>query len=257
MKGIRYTSDFLMINCCQLMKITFNTVTALIAVNVLVFYASTSIGSLTEVLALYFPQNKNFGIWQFVTHMFMHGGLTHLLFNMFALWMFGTQLESIWGGKRFLIFYFACGIGAALIYTAVNYYQFNSVYAVLSETGLSSFDIQSMIDEGVYPSNILTEEQATQLIGTFNRPMVGASGAIYGILVAFAFNFPNNKLILLFLPYPIAAKYFVPALISLDLFSGVTGFSIFGGGVAHFAHVGGAIIGFLMMVYWRKKLPSA
>ncbi len=236
------------------MKLSFNTVTALIAINILIFFASNSVDSLNTLLALYFPENNNFAPWQFVSHIFMHAGLTHLLFNMFALWMFGTQLETIWGGKRFLIFYFACGIGAALIYTAVNYYQFNSVYALLSQTGLNSFDIQSMIDERSYPPKILSEEQAIQLIGTFHTPMVGASGAIYGVLVAYAFNFPNNKLILLFLPYPIAAKYFVPALIGLDLFSGVTGFSIFGGGVAHFAHVGGAIIGFLLMIYWRKKL---
>jgi len=236
------------------MKITFNTVTVLIAINVLVFFASTSVSGLTELLALYFPLNDHFAIWQFVTHMFMHGSVTHLLFNMFALWMFGTQLEAIWGGKRFLIFYFACGIGAALIYTIINYYQFNNIYSILRDSGLSAFDIQDMISKGAYPPNVLSEDQAVQLIGTFSRPMVGASGAIYGILVAYAFNFPNNKLILLFLPYPIAAKYFVPALIGLDLFSGVTGFSIFGGGVAHFAHVGGAIIGFLMMMYWRKKL---
>lgn len=238
------------------MKAYFNTVNTLIAINVLLFFGSTSIPELSDLLALYFPQNENFAPWQFVSHMFMHGGLTHLLFNMFALWMFGTQLENIWGDKRFYLFYFACGIGAALIYSAVNYYQFNSIYSLLSETGLSAVDIQSMISKGVYPSNILSEDQARQLIGTFNTPMVGASGAIYGILVAFAFNFPNHKLILLFLPFPIAAKYFVPALISLDLFSGVTGFSIFGGGVAHFAHVGGAIIGFLLMIYWRKRLSS-
>ena len=233
------------------MKLTLNTVIILIGINILVFFASNSI-ELTSLLALYFPENENFAAWQFVTHMFMHGGLTHLLFNMFALWMFGTHLERIWGSKRFLIFYFACGIGAAMIYTAVNYYQFNSIYALLTDTGLSKFDIQSMIDKSSYPPNVISEDQARQLIGTFHRPMVGASGAIYGVLVAFAFNFPNNKLMLIFLPYPIAAKYFVPALISLDLFSGVTGFSIFGGGVAHFAHVGGAIIGFLMMMYWRK-----
>ena len=235
------------------MKLTLNTVTILVAINALIFFASNSI-ELTQFLALYFPQNENFAPWQFVSHMFMHANLTHLLFNMFALWMFGTHLEKIWGGKRFLLFYFTCGVGAALIYTAINYYQFNSIYALLSETGLNSFDIQSMIDRGVYPADILTEDQAGDLIGTFNAPMVGASGAIYGILVAFAFNFPNNKLMLIFIPYPIAAKYFVPALISLDLFSGVTGFSLFGGGVAHFAHVGGAIIGFLMMLYWRRKL---
>lgn len=235
------------------MKLSLNTVIVLVGINALVFFANESI-DLMPVLALYFPENSHFSFWQYASHMFMHGDLMHLLFNMFALWMFGSQLETIWGGKRFLIFYFVSGIGAAGIYTAINYYQFNSIFSLLKDTGLSSFDIQSMIDRSVYPSDILSEDQATQLIGTFNSPMVGASGAIYGILVAFAFNFPNHKLILLFLPYPIAAKYFVPALISLDLFSGVTGFSIFGGGVAHFAHVGGAIIGFLMMLYWRKKL---
>ena len=235
------------------MKLTLNAVIILIGINILIFFASNSI-ELNQLLALYFPENKNFGAWQFVTHMFMHGGLTHLLFNMFALWMFGTHLENIWGSKRFVIFYFACGVGAALIYTAVNYYQFNSIYALLAETGLSATDIQSMIERGVYPTNILTEDQARELIGTFQTPMVGASGAIYGILVAFAFNFPNHKLMLIFIPYPIAAKYFVPALISLDLFSGITGFSIFGGGVAHFAHVGGAVIGFLLVFYWKKDL---
>ena len=235
------------------MKLSLNTVIVLIAINILVFFASKSI-ELTSLLALYFPENEKFAFWQFVSHIFMHADLMHLLFNMFALWMFGTQLEAIWGGKRFLIFYFVCGIGAALIYTVTNYYQFNNIYSILKETGLSAFDIQSMIDRSVYPTDVLTEDQARDLIGTFNSPMVGASGAIYGILVAYAFNFPNNKLLLLFFPYPIAAKYFVPALIGIDLFSGVTGFSIFGGGVAHFAHVGGAIIGLLMMFYWRRKL---
>ncbi len=238
------------------MKITFNIVITLIVINVLFFFTSTSVSNLTNLLALYFPLNPNFSPWQFVSHMFMHGGVVHLLFNMLALWMFGAYLENIWGEKRFLIFYLTCGVGAAVIYTAMNYYQFNQVYYVLRDTGLSAFDIQSMIAKSEYPSNILSESQAMKLIGIFNTPMVGASGAIYGILVAFAFKFPNHKLILIFLPYPIAAKYFVPALISLDLFSGVTGFSIFGSGIAYFAHVGGAIIGFLMMIYWRKKLKQ-
>ena len=233
------------------MKITLNTVTVLIAINVIIFFFSSS-SDLAQYLALYFPQNANFSPWQFVTHMFMHGSITHLLFNMFALWMFGTQLENTWGGKRFLIFYFACGIGAALIYTAINYTQFNSVYTMLTKVGIGADEIQSMIERSAYPTGVLTLDQARDLIGIYNSPMVGASGAIYGILVAFAFIFPNHKLILIFLPYPIAAKYFVPALISLDLFSGLTGFSLFGGGVAHFAHVGGAVIGFLLMVYWRK-----
>ena len=145
-------------------------------------------------------------------------------------------------------------IGAALIYTVVNTYEFNSIYSLLTEAGLRDFDIKLMTDRQAYPSDILSEAQAIELMHTYNIPMVGASGAIYGILVAFAFNFPNQKLLLIFIPYPIAAKFFVPALIALDLFSGITGFSLFGGGVAHFAHVGGAIIGFLMMLYWGRKL---
>jgi len=237
------------------MKIPFTTVNVLIAINILIFFIASSIqGGLDNQLALYFTQNSHFAPWQFFTHMFMHGSITHLLFNMFALWMFGSQLETVWGGKRFLIFYFICGIGAALIYTGINTYQFNAIYSLLSETGLSSYDIQSMIDKNSYPPAVLSAEQAGELLSIYHAPMVGASGAIYGVLVAFAFIFPNHKLMLIFLPFPIAAKYFVPALISLDLFSGVTGMSIFGGGVAHFAHVGGAVIGFLMMFYWRKKL---
>lgn len=232
-----------------------NAVNILIAANILIFFVHSSFpGGLNTALALHFPQNEKFAAWQFVSHMFMHGNLMHLLFNMFALWMFGTHLERVWGKYRFLLFYFACGIGAAAIYTAINNYQFNEVYSLLTNTGLSSFDINSMIQQKSYPPAVLTEEQASTLMSIYYVPMVGASGAIYGVLVAYAFNFPNNKLMLIFLPYPIAAKYFVPALIGLDLFSGVTGISLFGGGVAHFAHVGGAIIGFLMMIYWRKKL---
>jgi membrane associated rhomboid family serine protease len=188
--------------------------------------------------------------------MFMHGNMTHILFNMFALWMFGTQLEGVLGKSRFTLFYFACGIGAALIYTAINKYQFNEVYSLLANSGLNSSDINSMIQQQVYPPKILTAEQAGTMLNIYHAPMVGASGAIYGVLVAYACYFPNAKLMLIFIPYPIAAKYFVPALIALDLFSGVTGFSLFGGGVAHFAHVGGAIIGFLLMLFWRSQLKK-
>ena len=162
------------------MKLSLNIIIILIAINVLVFFASESI-ELIRLLALYYPGNEKFAVWQFASHMFMHADLMHLLFNMFALWMFGTHLDVIWGGKRFLIFYFVCGIGAALIYTIINYYQFNTVYSLLKETGLSAFDIQSMIDRSVYPSDVLTEDQARDLIGIFNTPMVGASGAIYGV----------------------------------------------------------------------------
>ena len=229
-------------------------VNILIGINVIMFFIDNQVhGGLVGLLGLHFPLNDKYGIWQYLSHMFMHGSILHLAFNMFALWMFGGALESLLGKTRFLIFYFACGFGAALIYTFVNQYQFNQVFELLLNSGTHKSDLMQMIQNYQYPSNIITEEQASTLFNNFYSPMVGASGAIYGILVAFALFFPNNKLMLMFIPYPIAAKYFVPGLIALDLFSGVTGFSLFGGGVAHFAHVGGAVIGFLLVVIWRKE----
>lgn len=232
-------------------------VTLLIAVCVLMFFFEQQDRSgLMDSLALHYPKNENYGIWQYVSHMFMHGSLMHLIFNMYALFMFGTALENVLGRFRFLIFYFVCGIGAALIYNGVNHFQFNQVYSLLTDSGLSKFDIMEMIEGFKYPPSVLSADQANDLLGVFHTPMVGASGAIYGILVAYAIFFPNHKLMLIFIPYPIAAKYFVPVLLLIDLFSGVTGFSLFGGGVAHFAHIGGAIMGFLLLLIWRKEFTK-
>jgi len=138
----------------------------------------------------------------------------------------------------------------------VNYFQFNSVYDQLINIGLSASDIQQILETGSYNSQILSvisETDLSEFFATYHTPAVGASGAIYGVLVAFGMMFPNAKLALIFLPVPVAAKYFIPALIALDLFSGVTGFSLFGGGIAHFAHVGGALIGFIIAWYWKQK----
>ncbi|RLD62644.1 MAG: rhomboid family intramembrane serine protease [Bacteroidetes bacterium] len=229
----------------------------LIILNVIFFAASTLLGlNLSNWLALYFPKNEHFGLWQFVSHMFMHGGFTHILFNMYALWAFGSPLEQMWGRNKFIFFYFSAGIGAGLIYTAVNYFQFNNIFNELINAGLASNEIQNLLETGRYNTDILShisEKRLTDLYQIYNTPAVGASGAIYGVLVAFGMSFPNAKLALIFLPVPIAAKYFIPVLIALDLFSGLTGFSLFGGGIAHFAHVGGAIIGFIMMKYWEKN----
>lgn len=233
------------------------TVKHLIILNALFFAASSLLGlDLNNFLALYFPENENFGIWQFVTHMFMHGGFMHILFNMYALWAFGSPLEQMWGRNKFIFFYFSAGLGAGLIYTAVNYFQFNSIHNDLINIGLRTSDIQSLLTSGKYNSDILSqipEQKLMEIYQIYNTPAVGASGAIYGVLVAFGMTFPNAKLALIFLPVPISAKYFIPVLIALDLFSGVTGFSIFGGGIAHFAHVGGAIIGFIIMWYWKTN----
>ena len=217
-----------------------------------------------ETFGLYFPRQENFRIWQFVTNIFMHGGFAHIFFNMYALWAFGSPLEQMWGKNKFLVFFFLAGIGAAIIYTLVNYFQFNNLYDQLISAGASVQDVErflqtpresinAVLESGRHGLSGLSDEKLADFYLLFNIPVVGASGAIYGVLVAFGILFPNAKLFLIFLPIPIAAKYFIPVLIALDLFSGVTGFSIFGGGVAHFGHVGGAIIGLLLMLYWRKN----
>jgi rhomboid family protein len=228
----------------------------LIILNVILFVASYMIGLNLDSLALYFPKNEHFGLWQIVSHMFMQGSYTHILFNMYALWAFGSPLEQMWGRNKFIFFYFSAGIGAGVIYTAVNYFQFNTIFNDMISAGISSSEIQTLLDTGRYSTDILnqiSEKRLTDLYQIYNTPAIGASGAIYGVLVAFGMSYPNAKLALIFLPVPIAAKYFIPVLIGLDLFSGVTGFSIFGGNTAYFAHVGGAIIGFIMMKYWEKN----
>ena len=232
----------------------------LIIINVIFFATSYFIGPVFfEKMALYFPKNQNFGFWQFVTHMFMHGGMMHILFNMYALWAFGSPLEQMWGRNKFIFFYFSAGIGAGLIYTGVNYIQFNGIYEHLLNIGMSPQSLQELLTNGRYDSSILSQisqEKLTEIYQIYNTPAVGASGAIYGVLVAFGMTYPNAKLALIFFPVPVSAKYFIPALIGIDLFMGLGGSSLFGSqgvGIAHFAHVGGAIIGYIMMRYWRKN----
>jgi len=240
-----------------------DAVKILIAVNV-AFFCVTFLGpgmknEMFNSLALFFPANEHFRYWQFITSMFMHGGFTHLLFNMYALWAFGTPLEEMWGKNKFIFFYFLSGIGANLIYAGVNYFQFNSIYNELVNAGVSTESINDILKTGNYDAGIITKistDRLADFYSLFHTPAVGASGAIYGVLVAFGMAFPNAKLALIFFPVPIAAKYFIPVLILTDLFSGVTGFSIFGEGVAHFAHVGGAIIGFLLILLWRQKIVA-
>ena len=226
----------------------------LIIINVIMYFAPQFLNlDLTNIFALHFPQNEHFGVWQYITHAFMHGGTMHLLFNMYALWAFGTPLEQMWGRNKFLFFYFSAGIGAGLIYTLVNYYQFNGIYEQLVTLGISPSEIQNVLNTGQYNDDIITLSNRTmsEFYSLYHTPAVGASGAVYGILVAFGLTFPDAKLALIFFPVPIAAKYFIPLMIASDLFFGVTKYSI--GNVAHFAHIGGALIGFIIAWYWKKK----
>lgn len=221
------------------------TIKQLIIINVIFYFGSQFIGNLGyDILALHYYENEKFLISQFITHMFMHGSPSHILFNMFGLWMFGSPLEQMWGRQKFLFFYISCGLGAALLQMLVYYSQIQTLYQVIELNNLSLSDPQLIL-------NFMSERDYSNAITAFNSVMVGASGAIYGVLVAFAFSFPNSKLMLLFLPFPIKAKFFVPLLILIDLFFGISSFSV--GPIAHFAHIGGAIIGLIMVLYWRKN----
>ncbi len=228
----------------------------LIILNVILYLAPQFLDfDIQHLFALHFPESDEFGFWQFLTHMFMHSqhSFMHILFNMYGLWAFGTPLEQMWGKSKFIFFYFSTGLGAGLIYTAVNYYQFNSVYEQLTNAGVSIADIQNLLKTGSYNNLILesiSEQRLGEFYSIFNSQVVGASGAIYGILVAFGLAFPNAKLGLMFIPIPISAKYFIPLIIASDIFFGITKYSI--GNIAHFAHVGGAIIGFIIAWYWKK-----
>ncbi len=228
----------------------------LIIINIIIFVAPQLLKlDLTNILALHFPKNENFGFWQYVTHMFMHGSFAHILFNMYGLWAFGTPLEQMWGRNKFLFFYFSAGIGAGLIYSMVNYYQFINYYEVLIGNGLKPNDIYRILNTGTYTDYVdmitLSKENLTEFYSLFHNPAVGASGAVYGVLVAFGMYFKEAKLALIFFPVPIAAKYFIPLILMGDLFFGVTKYSV--GNIAHFAHIGGAIIGFILAYYWKNN----
>lgn len=221
------------------------TIKQLIIINVIFYFGSQFLGNLSyDLLALHYYENDKFLITQFLTHMFMHGSPSHILFNMFGLWMFGSPLEQMWGRQKFLFFYISSGLGAAFLQMAIYYLQVKNLYDVVELNNLSLSDPQQLL-------NYMSQIDYNNAISSFNSVMVGASGAIYGILVAFAFSFPNSKLMLLFLPFPIKAKFFVPLLILIDLFFGVSSYSL--GPIAHFAHIGGALIGLIMVLYWKKN----
>lgn len=243
------------------MRNVTEVVKQLIIINILFFIGTEFLGDVAyKYLSLYYPENPDFNYWQPLTHMFMHGNLMHIFFNMFALFSFGSALEQMWGAKKFLFFYISCGLGAALIHIISNYYFFHDGLNTLVANGIPKEEILKIISEGKYDSRwteLLSKSNFDSFTSAFVTPAVGASGAIYGVLVAFAFVFPNAELALMFIPIPIKAKYFVPVIVGLDLFSGVTGFSVFGGGIAHFAHVGGALFGFLMVWYWKKNQFNA
>ena len=236
------------------------TVKQLLIINIIFYFGSVlslNTDFIYSIFSLHFPENPDFKFWQLLTHMFMHGGIMHLAFNMFALWMFGSSIESIFGSKRFLFFYLTCGLGAAISQISFLYYSFYSNLDLLLSSGYDVESVLSILSEGKYNTSwesVLGPEGLFTFNTSFLSTMVGASGAIMGVLVAFGMFFPESKLMLIFFPVPVKAKYFIPAIILLDLFSAITGQAIFSpSNTAYIAHIGGALTGFLIMYYWKRN----
>jgi membrane associated rhomboid family serine protease len=202
---------------------------------------------LNSILGLYFPKSEQFKPLQIVSHMFMHGGILHLLFNMYALYIFGQILENVWGPKRFFIYYMVCGLGAALTHEAVIAFQ----YSHLAQN-LSFDNLQLVLNEGTTyfkQGKGFTDPDMLKLQMLLNTPTVGASGAVFGVLLAFGVLFPNTQLLLLIPPMPIKAKYLVLGYGAIELYLAVTQP---GSNIAHAAHLGGMLFGYILIRYWRK-----
>lgn len=248
----------------------------LIMINILMLvatYVLRNLGiDLTEKLGLHYPGSEHFRPYQFVTHLFMHGDIFHLLFNMFALFMFGKVLEMVWGPRRFLVYFFVTGLGAAALHSFVTYLEISSLQKsvaafvntpspellasfVKAHLGRPAAWVSDLVNNwGDAPNNPQYIQQSVDLVQRvlaekIDIPTVGASGAIFGVLLGFGYLFPNTELMLLFPPVPIKAKYFVMGYGAIELYLGITESN---SNVAHFAHLGGMLFGFILLKYWSK-----
>ncbi|HVW96470.1 MAG TPA: rhomboid family intramembrane serine protease [Mucilaginibacter sp.] len=201
-------------------------------------------GPVTTFLGAFYFNSPNFRPWQIITYMFMHGGWEHILFNMFALYMFGPILEYSIGSKKFLNLYFICGIGAWALQMFVQAIEVHNL--------IGSFTIpQPGVDMSYFQA---AGDRAQTLFDIYHAPLVGASGAIFGILVAFGMLYPNLDLMILFIPFPVKAKYLVTFYVLLEIYLGFE--QAAGDSVAHFAHIGGALLGFILIKAWRLRGPG-
>ncbi len=224
----------------------------LLIINGLFFLATMALSrygiDLVKLLGLFIPQSEFFRPHQLVSYIFMHGSVEHIFFNMFALWMFGNAIENFWGGKRFLIYYMVTGLGAGFIHLGVMEWQ---LFSVLRELSIDQIEMVRAQGASVLQAGQnYSDASLAQLNLLLNTPTVGASGAVFGLLLAFGMMFPNAQIYLYFL-FPIKAKYFVIGYGLIELFSGVSNRA--GDNVAHFAHLGGMIFGYILIKYWQKK----
>lgn len=230
----------------------------IIILNVIVFIVSFFIlPQLYNSLSGYYPLSPNFKSWQIITHMFMHGGYMHILFNMLTLWSFGPVLEQALGERKYLILYFASGLGAFVLFNLWNFIEVQQISSALNALGIDPSEIYTKATVGYSGSlNISAKtpegvELSQNLYNLLRTPMVGASGAIFGVVAAFATLYPDAKIAMMFIPIPMKVKYLMPVVIIVSIFLGVTGNA---GGIAHLAHVGGALVGWLLARIWRKHL---
>lgn len=225
----------------------------LLIINIIFYIATLMFGGpmMTQVLGVHYFDGPDFRIWQVITYMFMHdySSLFHILFNMFALYTFGSSIEHIMGSKRFLNFYLITGLGALALQLLVQSFEVYSITGSAVNNG--SFMVDALKRTISFNPDLISKDQASTLLGIYLTPMVGASGAIFGLLIAFGMLFPNAELFIMFIPVPVKAKYIIPIYVLLELFLGVKQFS--GDSVAHFAHLGGALFGFILVKMWHLK----
>lgn len=225
----------------------------LLIINVLFFIAKYIFESkgieLEYYLGAVYFDSPLFKIWQPITYMFMHGGFAHIFFNMFALYSFGSVLEARWGAKRFINFYLITGLGALALQWGVQAFEVYQITGSVFNPGAVTIDLANSMSR----LNIsgLSPLQGNTLEGIYIGPMVGASGAIFGLLVAFGMLYPNAEMYIMFIPVPVKAKYIIPVYILIELSLGVARFS--GDSIAHYAHLGGALLGFILVKLWKDK----
>lgn len=225
----------------------------LLIINVLFFIAKYIFESkgikLEYYLGAVYFDSPLFKIWQPVTYMFMHGGFAHIFFNMFALYSFGSVLENRWGAKRFINFYLITGLGALALQWGVQAFEIYQITGSVFNPGAVTIDVAREMSQLNLTG--LTQAQGDTLQGIYAGPMVGASGAIFGLLVAFGMLYPNAEMYIMFIPVPVKAKYIIPVYILIELSLGVARFS--GDSIAHYAHLGGALLGFILVKLWKDK----
>jgi membrane associated rhomboid family serine protease len=218
----------------------------ILLINIVLFLACQAFPVLDGLLAVFYFDSPHFRPWQVISHMFMHGSFMHIFFNMFGVYMFGAVIESYWGGKKFLWFYILSGIGALALHEFISWQQVHQAMQSMPPS-----IVEGILNGTVEQVDTRYIDSAQTIYNIINVPLVGASGCLFGLLMAYGFMFPNSELMLMFIPFPVKAKYFVIGYGAIELLQGLSNRT--GDNVAHFAHIGGMIMGYILLKYWQKQ----